>query len=395
MHMRQFLQWLSLHEAEACARTQSNQFCATCEIYCIAAHYLTPDIDEYYFDVLVESTNNSINAATEVYRPGRPEFNMLNAVEVRDVESQQDAAEFMNFLISELEANFAEDLAQPPDFNQLFSFRMMESWSCAAGHGDHGKLVPQRAVINVPVVTNKHEEKTLEEDLMFYLKEHFFRTRAPRTVDPDVCASCCTNGIERDISMRFVQDQAPQYLIFQLACFTGLATTTKVLSNTGLPLTLDLSEYTDPADKLYYKLVANVGHLGESLVCGHYVATVVDQRGQCYKISDESVEDAIDYSELQLPNYNDKWAQPYLVTYERCCEKEFDDLVKKQQELDAHVEINGPGKAQPAYPGIGPVSDADETEDCSMKNTDDSQYYAFDICEDEEYDFDIDEDEDV
>lgn len=328
MHMPGFIRWLDLHLPADCFRAQTLQVCIACSLRKVRLGYWSGASNP------TNEINNQINL--EAHLGCTPTFSMINDYDVVDTEAQQDAAEFFTFLLHEMRKDFPEgaELYDIPDaakrqyaaFDKLFAVQTWESWPCEAGNGRrHCRLNPLAPVpIIVSIASNQSGDMLIDQPLEVYVKEHFLTIGAKRSFEPEKCLACSKFKGARDIKVQLVK--APEYLVFQLTSMSNYGE--KVQSTVQLPLVLDLTQHMADTngEDFCYKLTTNVGHIGQSMNAGHYIAATSGPDGQYYTISDDDVELQADSMCLQDPSSD---AQPYLVTYERCSRDKYDAFKSK------------------------------------------------------------------
>ena len=322
MHLPGFLAWLRKHAVSSgCQRFLFGDFCAACKLAEAAEKYWNKATNP------TGSLNKAINDEANRARSPYPELELLDTSGSYAVDSQQCAAQFMTWLLEDISADIERDNVHSPTFGDLFGLETQESWDCTAHtmSEHYGAKELGYGPVVVPAHADARGAPLRNADLLEYLMNRF-QFRGSRSDGIYGCTSC-SSATERSVSIRILS--APIYLIFQLTTLND--TREKVESFPRLPLALDMSPFSASGD-LYYRLVANIGHIGKTPNSGHYVAAVVDNHDQCWLVNDHVAEYKGFLSNLQIHIQDKQEIQPYLVTYEKCSKEAFEQRQAEEQE---------------------------------------------------------------
>ena len=111
--------------------------------------------------------------------------------------------------------------------------------------------------------------------------------------------------------------QSPDMLWIQLKRFDNYGR--KLTNDVPFLEELDLTEFTDDSKELRYRLYGVIGHAGESVNSGHYLAAVRNSDGNSFATINESAvkqSDRSGHEELQTPRFHGrKEYPPYVLFY--------------------------------------------------------------------------------
>ncbi|OJD31825.1 ubiquitin carboxyl-terminal hydrolase [Diplodia corticola] len=298
MNLPIFVNWIKLHGSSQKYRCLKPG-CLACALRGLANAYWPAGAERrsaQRVDRAVRDFDNAINKLPRC--PGGSRGERLR---------QQDAHEFMVFILTNLSSSEAHKACMPlNEVEALFGLKQFPRRTCrSCGHQEtQDPIIWLNASINI-----RHPRKGL--DFKSYFDQFFYETL------PSIeCEQCRKKVHDR----KQVVIDGPEILMVQLARFAsdGWGHQSKVKDPVQFPLYLDLSEYFD--DKrmqrpgtLRYKLTAVLQHAG-GVNSGHYTAKVVSPKG-IQDISDDVVEKPGVIKELLRTH--DGGFTPYILTYVR------------------------------------------------------------------------------
>lgn len=295
LHLPAFISWIEGHPS-----TGDNRSIECPTIPCIACAFRKL-LKAYYSKQPISAELGSFDASINRIWP-RLRY-ISNKRQIMALQhSQQDADEFIVCILNALCDAPARTLPMSVDVREaLFEVSLSRSWQC-----DTPKC-PERNH------TVKHSESTLILDILrprkgLQLEQYVQNYFAGDVVDVR-CDGCQKNHKQRHRNQELLA--GPEILIIQLRRFQLFS---KIKSHVGIPNTLDLTKYQPRSswskNKLRYKLMHIIYHMGGSIASGHYISDCTGPDG-LYECNDEIV------SKKPKFGANMDRADPYILMYTR------------------------------------------------------------------------------
>lgn len=204
---------------------------------------------------------------------------------------QEDAHEFLRYLIDGMEKEYLKRFKNAKEFdqyskettplNQILGGYLRSTVRCLSCQ--HVSTTFQHFE---DLLLDIRKANTMEDALEGYFARERLEDMGYK------CESCNTRV---SATKQFFLERAPISLCIQLKRFSVLGS--KINKHIQIKNKLDLTPYTSsyckqllmPHEKLSYKLVSMVTHLGSSQHCGHYTAIGLTDTGSYYQFDDSSV----------------------------------------------------------------------------------------------------------
>lgn len=200
---------------------------------------------------------------------------------------QSDAYDFLTHLVGKLEE--VEDPADRFSMADLTTVEHVTQWTC----DDCGKVhrrpqVPGEDGHGIGLSVSIGEPKP-GLSMLKYLREKVYRDMRDRACDSTACKKIAKKECDRSFLRERIMaiSKAPEILIIRLARFGGVEDKEsgrfeewKLTNDVAFEEYLNLGEFTESKDPLFYQLMGVVAHGGDQLTKGHYIAAV---RKQCGK----------------------------------------------------------------------------------------------------------------
>lgn len=211
--------------------------------------------------------------------------------------SEQDAHEFLQFILEEMHQSFEEKSSTISDCHCVthttFCGELQSSVTCS-----------ECGAVNITVdpMLDLSLELSHSKDIpSISLTECLNKFTHPEKLD--VTRNCGPCQKQTPSLKQLMIKRIPPVLAIQLKRFEHLATSTKIENHVNFPLFLDMAAYTvDPSQPLTYELFAVVCHIG-SVNTGHYVSMAKSRNGMWFKFDDEVVSRVTAQHVLQTKAY--------------------------------------------------------------------------------------------
>lgn len=229
---------------------------------------------------------------------------------------QEDAHEFLRYLVEQMEKSYLNRFKGLPWFKDLDQYSK-ETTPLNQILGGYLRSTVNCLACKYESITFQHfEDLQLDISRVATLNEALGGYFARENLEE--CGYKCESCKKKvSATKRFSLERAPVVLCIQLKRFNvmGGKLGKQIQISQNLNLEKHLAKSNDPNQNCYYKLVSMVTHLGGSASGGHYTAIGLAPNGQYYQFDDSYVN--------QIPTENVLKTNAYLLFYE---------LVSKQKQ---------------------------------------------------------------
>lgn len=190
-----------------------------------------------------------------------------------NVGKQQDAHEFLRYLLESMGSSCSNNFNGPTSINKLFEGHMSTNLKCNAC-GNVSKTSSSFEDICVDIEKSESISQSLDA---------YFASEKLNDFKCDSCKEICT-------TKKYSIQSPPKSLCVQVNRFTYQGKLNKLIT---IDPRISLSKYSTQEGEetsWNYRLVSMINHIGDNRNCGHYTAICLSEDKKFYKFDDDKVD---------------------------------------------------------------------------------------------------------